>query len=145
MPGIVIGVDNSHHSQRALEWAIHEAGLRKVPLTVVTVIQEMVGWYGRPVPNKLDEPEAARIGVAVREQVDAAVAKHGDPGPTSIEIRSLTGSPSEEILNASGDADMIVLGSRGAGGFARLMLGSVSTQVTQHAHCPVVIIPPDGR
>ena len=55
------------------------------------------------------------------------------------------GIPSQELLIAAKDADMLVVGSRGAGGFARLMLGSVSSQVTHHARCPVVIVPPEDR
>ncbi|HLK01385.1 MAG TPA: universal stress protein [Streptosporangiaceae bacterium] len=145
MPGIVVGVDNSTHSQRALDWAVNEAAIRKAPLTVVTVIQEIAGWYGVPLPNLADAPRAEQIGQAVRDQVAAAVARLHEPGPSSIEVRSLTGSPSQQILAVADDADMIVLGSRGTGGFAKLMLGSVSSQVTQHARCPVVIIPADDR
>ena len=51
----------------------------------------------------------------------------------------------EELINAGKDADMIVLGSRGAGGFTRLMMGSVAGQVAQHALCPVLIVPPENR
>jgi len=53
--------------------------------------------------------------------------------------------PVEELINAGKDADMIVLGSRGAGGFTRLMMGSVAGQVAQHALCPVLIVPPENR
>jgi nucleotide-binding universal stress UspA family protein len=53
------------------------------------------------------------------------------------------GFPVEELVNASKDADMVVLGSRGVGGFTRMLLGSTADQVVQHAHCPVVIIPPE--
>ena len=57
----------------------------------------------------------------------------------------MSGLPAEELLSAARDADMIVVGSRGAGGFARLLMGSVSTQITHHALCPAVIIPWDDR
>jgi nucleotide-binding universal stress UspA family protein len=56
-------------------------------------------------------------------------------------VRAVSGLPSEVLLDAAAGADMIVVGSRGAGGFKRLLLGSVSSQVSQHAHCPVVVIP----
>jgi nucleotide-binding universal stress UspA family protein len=52
--------------------------------------------------------------------------------------------PGDELLNAAADADMIVVGCRGTGGFKRLRMGSVSLQVTHHAHCPVVVIPDDN-
>jgi nucleotide-binding universal stress UspA family protein len=55
----------------------------------------------------------------------------------------MPGIIAEELLNASADADMIVVGCRGAGGFKRLLMGSVGTQVTHHALCPVVVIPDD--
>jgi len=147
MPGIVVGVDNSTHSQRALEWAISEAGIRQLPLTVVTVLQEVVYWSGRPALYPQDYPLAAKVAEAVQEQVDATLDKVAGPkpGPESVTVRSVPGSPSVEILMAATDADMIVLGSRGAGGFTKLLMGSVSTQVAHHAHCPVVIIPPEDR
>jgi nucleotide-binding universal stress UspA family protein len=63
--------------------------------------------------------------------------------PPSVTVKSATGLPAEELISAAAGADMIVVGSRGAGGFKRLLLGSVSTQVTHHAHCPVVVIPAD--
>ena len=59
-------------------------------------------------------------------------------------MRAVTGVPAEELLSAAADADMIVVGSRGAGGFKRLLLGSVATQVTHHAGCPVVVIPDEN-
>lgn len=63
--------------------------------------------------------------------------------PPSVTVEALNGVPTEELLKAAGDADMVVVGSRGAGGFTRLLLGSVSSQIVHHAHCPVVIIPAD--
>ena len=51
----------------------------------------------------------------------------------------------EELINAGKDADMLVVGSRGAGGFTQLMMGSVASQVAQHAYCPVLIVPPENR
>jgi len=56
-------------------------------------------------------------------------------------VLAAIGIPAEELLNAAASADMIVVGSRGAGGFKRLLMGSVAAQVTHHAHCPVVVIP----
>jgi nucleotide-binding universal stress UspA family protein len=60
-------------------------------------------------------------------------------------VKAVHGFPVEELINAGKDADMIVLGSRGAGGFTRLMMGSVAGQVAQHALCPVLIVPPGNR
>jgi nucleotide-binding universal stress UspA family protein len=61
--------------------------------------------------------------------------------PPQVNVSASTGLPAEELLAAAEGADMIVVGSRGAGGFRRLLLGSVAAQITHHAHCPVVVIP----
>ena len=60
-------------------------------------------------------------------------------------VEAISGLPADELIRASQDADLIVVGSRGTGGFARLLLGSVGSQVACHAHCPAVIIPADDR
>jgi nucleotide-binding universal stress UspA family protein len=63
----------------------------------------------------------------------------------SVTVKVVHGFPVQELVNASEEADMVVLGSRGAGGFTRMLMGSTAGQVVQHAHCPVLIIPPEGR
>jgi len=68
-----------------------------------------------------------------------------EPRPASVTVKAVHGFVVEEIISAGWDADMIVVGSRGAGGFTRLMMGSVASQVAQHAHCPVLIVPPENR
>ena len=67
------------------------------------------------------------------------------PHPEAVTVKAVHGFPVNELIDASKDADMVVLGSRGAGGFTRLMMGSVAGQVAQHAHCPVLIVPPEDR
>jgi nucleotide-binding universal stress UspA family protein len=73
------------------------------------------------------------------------LARLDEPRPASVTVKAVHGFPVEELINAGRDADMIVVGSRGAGGFTRLMMGSVADQVAQHAHCPVLIVPPENR
>jgi nucleotide-binding universal stress UspA family protein len=65
----------------------------------------------------------------------------GGPGPETVRVQGVSGFPAEVLLTAGRDADMIVVGSRGSGGFSRLLLGSVSSQVAHYAQCPVVVIP----
>lgn len=144
MSGIIVGVDGSGHSHRALEWAMNEAAIRHTSLKVITVSQSIVSYWG-VMHYPQDEEIAEKLGQAVAEDVEKVRAKLGDAGPESITVQALGGIPAEEILKASRDADMIVVGSRGAGGFPRLYLGSVSTQLAHHAHCPVVVIPPEDR
>jgi nucleotide-binding universal stress UspA family protein len=142
MSGILVGVDGSGHSQRALDWAIREAVVRHAPLTVLTVNQVPASaWTGAPVTYPQDESTEAQLSRAAQDAADKSLAQLGESRPASVTVRSVTGSPAAALISASSDADLIVVGSRGAGGFTRLLLGSVSTQVAHHAHCPVVIIP----
>jgi nucleotide-binding universal stress UspA family protein len=73
--------------------------------------------------------------------VAKAAAQLGEAQPLSVTVRAVNGLPAQELIEASRDADLLVVGSRGGGGFARLMMGSVSDQVVRHAHCPVVVVP----
>jgi nucleotide-binding universal stress UspA family protein len=139
MSGIVVGVDGSDHSRHALGWAMREATLRNVPLTVMTVHPATVSYWGAVTypEGGIGQEEARR---AAQEVVDKVASDIGGTLP-DITVRVATGVAAEELVSASGDADMLVVGSRGSGGFARLLMGSVSNQVAHHAACPVVIIP----
>jgi nucleotide-binding universal stress UspA family protein len=145
MSGILVGVDGSGHSQRALEWAMQEAAIRHVPLTVLTVHEAIRGNYSDMAiyPNDPARTEEART--AAQAETDKVLAGLDGSRPESVTVKAVHGFPVEELINAGKDADMIVLGSRGAGGFTRLMMGSVAGQVAQHAHCPVLLVPPEDR
>jgi nucleotide-binding universal stress UspA family protein len=142
MPGIIVGIDGSPYSHRALEWAVHEAVIRKDPLTVLTVRQTAAGFFGSTAARSDDYEEsehARKTALAeVEEVLDHVV---GDSRPAAVGVHAVLGVPAEELLKAAVDADMIVVGSRGAGGFKKLTLGSVSSQLVHHGHCPVVVIP----
>jgi nucleotide-binding universal stress UspA family protein len=145
MPGIIVGIDGSRHSQRALEWAIKEAALRQVPLRVLTVYRTTVGYWGEPVTYPQDAALAGQVREEAREATEKALALAGGARPESVTVDVICGIASEELISASKDADLIVVGARGTGGFARLLLGSVSSQITYHAHCPAVVIPGGDR
>ncbi len=123
---------------------MHEAALRKVPLTVVTVRPRPVRpatavfWGLHQYAENDDDDVLTRN--AVQELVDK-VANETSATPSEVAIRVSSGNPAEELVNASRDADMLVVGSRGGGGFSSLMMGSVSSQVAHHAVCPVVVVP----
>jgi nucleotide-binding universal stress UspA family protein len=142
MPGIIVAVDGSGHSQRALEWAMKEAAVRATPLTAMTVQEQIRGYFGGMVEFPDDHVLAEKARQLVQAEVDSVANDLGDSAPGSVTVQVTSGSVVEELVNAAKDADMLVIGSRGAGGFSRLMLGSVSSLVTQHATCPVVVIPP---
>jgi nucleotide-binding universal stress UspA family protein len=145
MPGIIVGVDGSGHSQRALEWAMKEAAVRETPLTVMTVHELVRGYYGGLVEYPDDPIRAEKARQLVQAEADAVADDLGDAAPASVTVRVTSGSVVEELVNAAKDADMLVVGSRGAGGFSRLLMGSVSSLVTHHATCPVVVIPAADR
>jgi len=145
MHGIIVGVDGSGDSQRALEWAMKEAAVRATPLTVMTVHEQARGYLGGMNEFSNDHILGEKARGIVQAEVDSAASALGDSSPASVTVRVTSGSVVEELVNAAKDADMLVVGSRGAGGFSRLVMGSVSAQVTQHATCPVVVIPQADR
>ena len=143
MPGITVGIDGSDHSQRALEWAIKEAVIRNTPLTVLAVHQVAGNhWTSNPEIYPADAPEAEKMRQSAQELVQKLIEASGGPGP-SVTVRAVSGIAAQELIKASNDSDLVVVSSRGGGGFARLMLGSTSGQVVQHSACPVVVIPAD--
>lgn len=142
MAGIVVGVDESAHARKALDWAMREAGTRQAALTVLTVIPAMAGrWTGTPVSVPFAEEAVAHAKQAVEEAVAKSASDITGPRPPSASVKVFTGFPAQELVDASRDAELVVVGSRGAGGFATALLGSVSNQVAHHAACPIVIVP----
>jgi nucleotide-binding universal stress UspA family protein len=145
MPGILVGVDGSDHSRQALTWAMHEASQHHAPLTVLAVRQPAarpathIFWNVPTMEEDEHDTELARA--RVQAWVDKVASETGEPVP-EITVEVVTGDPAEELIKALRDADLLVLGSRGGGGFARLMLGSVTSKVTHHAACPTVVVPP---
>ena len=147
MPGIIVGIDGSGHSRRALDWAIHEAAVRHTPLTVLTVHRAVSSfWTAAAVEYPGDEELTADARKVAQEETDLALeGLTAQARPPEVTVLAVPGFPAEAILNMAKDADMIVVGSRGAGGFKKLLMGSVATQVTHHAHVPVVVIPAEDR
>jgi len=148
MPGIVVGVDGSDHSHRALVWAMRQAARQHVPLTVLAVRPDPVRpatsiyWGVRAYPEDSHNPEVARK--AIEEIVEQTGNEISETAP-QVTVNVVTGDPAEELIKASRDADMVVVGSRGSGGFASLLMGSVSSKVTHHAASPVVVIRGEGQ
>ena len=141
MPGIVVGVDGSGHSRKALERAANEAAVHHMPLTVLTVHQAVRDVYGSPSHYPEDATLTDKAREAAQAETDQVLASVGAQ-PESVTVIAVHGLPVDELIKASQGADMLVLGRRGFGGFARLTMGSVTSQVAHHAHCPVLIVPP---
>jgi nucleotide-binding universal stress UspA family protein len=137
---IVVGVDGSAGSKRALQWAADEAVLRGAELVIVHAWHLPPGAYVPYVP-------AAATAVGMMEE-DAekllADAEASIAMPAGVRMRhvAVEGTAATQLLHQAADADLLVVGSRGRGGFTGLLLGSVSQHCAHHAPCPVVIVPP---
>jgi nucleotide-binding universal stress UspA family protein len=138
MTKIVVGVDGSEEAQAALRWAFDEAQLRQAELDVVHA------WTypyqgprtGVTEPRDLMELDAAKA----LEQAMARLRAERPGDDVALHAHVREGNPADVLVQESKGADLLVVGSRGRGGFASLLLGSVSTAVTHHAACPVVVV-----
>jgi nucleotide-binding universal stress UspA family protein len=142
MSGIVVGVDGSPGSRAALHWAHAEARLRATTLTAVSVWQiammTTMPSFGAmaPVDDLTDAAEAALLAVLDEEDVHAT-----DDVP--VESVVTEGAAAPALIEVARDADLLVVGSRGHGGFTGVLLGSVSQHCVNHATCPVVVVRAD--
>ena len=141
MPGIVVGVDGSGHSRKALERAADEAAAHGAPLTVLAIHQAVRDVYGSASHYGDDAALTEKAKEAAQAETDQVLAAAGSQ-PASVTVTAVHGLPADELIKASVGTDLLVLGRRGQGGFARLVMGSVTNQVVQHAHCAVLIVPP---
>ena len=134
---IVVGVDGSPASEAALHWAALEAARRGCDLTVVHVFDWRVIGARAPIGGPFAEDARSRAEQLVASAIADATSLA--PGVT-VHGEALRGSTGATLMAASASADLVVLGSRGRGGFASLLLGSVGQQVATHATGPVVIV-----
>ena len=135
---IAVGIDGSPPSKKALRWAARQAELTGATLRVVTtwMVPTTLGWTPQ-FPDDFDP--AADAATVQREEVAQVLGP--EPG-IPIEFTVVGGNPAATMIEMSNDVDLVVLGNRGHGGFAGLLIGSVSENVVTHAHCPVVVIRP---
>lgn len=142
MQTIVVGYDGSDEARAALAWGLDEAKLRGAKLRVVHAWSLTPMAVGSMGPGAF--PSANDIGAlesASRELLTSAVDELAASNPdVPIEHELVRGGAAQALLAAAGDAELLVVGSRGHGGFAGLLLGSVSHQCASHAPCPVVIV-----
>lgn len=140
MQRIVVGIDGSPGSRAALRWAVEEAGLRQASVEAVRVWTWPIPYVGPGMaglnPAMLEEGEAAMLAEVIDEVTAATGRDGGEIEPVLIE-----GPAAQRLLDHAKGADLLVVGSRGRGGFTGLLLGSVSQQVVHHASGPVVVVP----
>jgi nucleotide-binding universal stress UspA family protein len=137
---VVVGVDGSEGSRRALAWAAEEAREHHARLTVLTA------WTPPPAPVGAGYASfrgyaEVDFGELAERELTAAVAEVlGEGTDLAVERVLVEGHPAPRLIDASAGADLLVVGCRGHGGFAGMVLGSVSQHVAAHAHCPVAVV-----
>lgn len=135
-PRIVVGVDGSEASLDAFRHAVQLAKALEHSLVAVTAWDYPTSMYDVYYPEPGWSPE----NDAVRILTDATQKVFGDLVPNWFSTSAHRGTPARALLKESETAEMLVVGSRGHGGFVGLMVGSVSTACVGHAHCPVLVV-----
>jgi nucleotide-binding universal stress UspA family protein len=119
-----------------------EAAQRNVPLTVLTVHETIKGyWSHQPVTFSGDAQRVDEVRQAAEDAVAQVTKEIDDDKHPQVTVSAINGFAAQALIDASADADLVVVGTRGGGGFPHLTLGSVSSQVIHHAKCPVVVVP----
>ncbi|MCX5230562.1 universal stress protein [Streptomyces sp. NPDC006553] len=139
-PPVVVGVDGSEHSLRALEWALSSAEHLEAPLVVAHVRSDALQLGAARIASLGPSPE---LPDAVMEAVRTVVEERGHDMPVRYE--SLDGSVTDALPAAARGARILVTGARGHGGFASLLLGSTSRTLAATAPCPLVVVPHEAR
>lgn len=162
MAKIVVGVDGSEGARQALRWAAREASVKDADLEVVYAYEYRPSWLDFRYSDGMtsEQIEELRRGIeeaashvvsgaqavvtkAVAELDDDPVLSGACPRVTPVAVQSRR--PAQTLIERSRDADLLVVGSRGRGGFAGLSLGSISHQCASHAACPVVVVRQPGK
>lgn len=139
-PVIVVGVDGSAASKDALRWAARQAQLTGGE------VNAMIAWEFPPSFGYYVDYSEAEFVADARKTLDEAVAESlGEPPSVPVTFSVVKGQPAAVLIEASRSADLVVVGSRGRGAFAGMLLGSVSQRCVQHATCPVVVVRPSVK
>ena len=137
--GVLVGHDGSEHAQEALQWAADLASRAGYPLHVLRAWKMTTA----PRPATLEPgyiPPLEDFEKAVQEELEAHVAAAGLDPALSVTCHVTHGTPARGLIESAVRADLLVVGARGLGGFAGLVLGSVSDQCVRHAPCPVTVV-----
>ncbi|MGZ4509753.1 MAG: universal stress protein [Mycobacterium sp.] len=139
--GIVVGIDDSPAARVAVQWAALEAEMRHVPLTLVHAVSpEVSTWLKTPVPAgvmRWQQDHGRRLVDAALKLVEEA-SQHG--GPTAVHTEIFAAPAVSTLIDLSKDAELVVTGAQGSGRWPGRLLGSVSSGLLRHAHCPVAIV-----
>jgi nucleotide-binding universal stress UspA family protein len=135
-PLVVVGVDGSPEAATALEIAIEEARLRQARLHVTYAYPAL----GAPLTGTTGHDYYEQTEHEAHDVLQRAAAVAPSTDGLAVEWLGVPGNPAQVLIEASRDASLLVVGSRGRGGFLGLMMGSVSTQCVHHSHCPVLVV-----
>lgn len=136
---IVVGVDDSDNSRAALRWALDEASARHAEVRVVHAWHvPYVGDLSYTSAIMLRSEDFEKAAQAI---LDKVLHDEDTSAAAKVEAALVRDSAARALVEAAKDADLLVVGSRGLGGFRELLLGSTSSQVVHHAPCPVVVVP----
>ncbi|HET6809424.1 MAG TPA: universal stress protein [Acidimicrobiales bacterium] len=138
-PPILVGIDGSRAARTALVWAAAEARRWNRPLLVVHAFEPPPVATGFAVTPELTDPWIVE-DAAVRLAHNEAKAVLGPRNGLKVDVEVVCGPPAPTLAEMSRDAELVVVGSRGRGGFTGLLLGSVSQHLSHHSRCPVVIV-----
>jgi nucleotide-binding universal stress UspA family protein len=138
---VVVGVDGSEASKRALHWAARQAHWMGATLEVVTAWTFPEGPAPLGIVAHTPWPDDLELMARARNRLDEVIHEVlPDTSQRRIHAQMIEGSATSVLLNAAHDADLLVVGSRGLGAFKELLLGSVSERCVKHASCPVAVI-----
>lgn len=141
---IVVGFDGSENSHSALTWALEEAKLRRGQIRLITAWSKPpLAWFPAVLETAAGEIVAEDSPEQIAQTLQADALKTAeDEGVAATGQVVHSDSPASALVDAARDADLVVVGSRGHGGFPGLHVGSVATQIITHAPCPVLVVRP---
>jgi nucleotide-binding universal stress UspA family protein len=140
-PGIVVGVDGSPASTVAVYWAARDAAMRNVALTLVHVISATSAtWLDAPMPAGFAQWQQDRARGLLDEALKVVEASTKERAPAQVHSEMFSSGAVSTLVDLSKEAEMVVVGCRGRGELQRRLLGSVSSELVQRAHCPVAVI-----
>ncbi len=144
---IVIGVDQSEAARSVLEFGLRDAARRGAAVEIITAYHNLEYWavsYGMPTPPTADEDIKSNVTASTQALVDEVrAALPADVAlPAALKVEARLGAPANVLLEAARGADLLIVGHRGHGGFASMVLGSVSMHCVLHATCSVTVVRP---
>jgi nucleotide-binding universal stress UspA family protein len=138
--GVVVGVDGSPSSTMAVRWAAREATMRNIGLTLVHVSNPPAVWPAAPIPAQIYQRSREEARKVIADAVKVAEDSVQEGNRPQIDSELLCAAPVPTLIDLSKEAYMMVVGCRGQDALQRTLLGSVSTGLIHHAHCPVAVV-----